>query len=69
MLGWSLPRLTKTWLTPYSHKASKKAKDAVYLHFQSVFRILLYNNLHVHHGDLSMKETPLNYVYLQRLLP
>jgi len=32
MEGWSEPRLTKTWLTPYSHRASKKAKDAVYLH-------------------------------------
>lgn len=29
--GWSEPRLTKTWATPASHKASKKAKDAVYM--------------------------------------
>jgi len=29
MDGWSLPRFTKTWETPYSHKASKKANDAV----------------------------------------
>jgi hypothetical protein len=36
--GWSDPRLTKTWLTPYSQSASKKAKDAVYLY--------LYQQLH-----------------------
>lgn len=29
MEGWSLPRLTKTCATPYSHRASKKAKEAV----------------------------------------
>jgi hypothetical protein len=29
MDGWSLPRFTKTCETPYSHSASKKAKDAV----------------------------------------
>jgi hypothetical protein len=29
MEGWSLPRFTKTWETPYSHSASKNANDAV----------------------------------------
>jgi hypothetical protein len=34
-LGWSEPRLTKQWVTPASHRASKKANEAVYLlHFQ-----------------------------------
>lgn len=31
MEGWSEPKLTKTWATPASHSASKKAKDAVYM--------------------------------------
>ena len=31
MLGWSEPRLTKQWVTPASHMASKKANDAVYM--------------------------------------
>lgn len=31
MLGWSEPRLTKTWETPASQRASKKAKDVVYM--------------------------------------
>ena len=31
MEGWSEPRLTKQWVTPSSHKASKKASLAVYL--------------------------------------
>jgi hypothetical protein len=29
--GWSDPRLTKTFLTPASHRDSKKANEAVYL--------------------------------------
>jgi hypothetical protein len=31
MLGWSEPRFTKTWVTPASHSASKKANDVVYM--------------------------------------
>lgn len=31
ILGWSLPRLTKQYLTPASHIASKKATDVVYI--------------------------------------
>lgn len=31
MLGWSEPRLTKTWVTPASQSASKKAKEVVYI--------------------------------------
>jgi hypothetical protein len=31
MDGWSDPRLTKTFLTPASHRDSKKANEAVYL--------------------------------------
>lgn len=31
ILGWSEPRLTKQWVTPASHSASKKANDAVYM--------------------------------------
>jgi hypothetical protein len=31
LTGWSDPRLTKTWATPASHNASKKAKEAVYM--------------------------------------
>jgi hypothetical protein len=31
ILGWSEPRLTKTWDTPASHSASKKANDVVYI--------------------------------------
>jgi hypothetical protein len=30
-LGWSEPRLTKQWVTPAAHRASKKANEAVYL--------------------------------------
>ena len=31
MLGWSEPRLTKTYSTPASHSASKKANEVVYI--------------------------------------
>jgi len=31
MLGWSDPRLTKQWVTPASHSASKKANEVVYI--------------------------------------
>lgn len=31
MLGWSDPRLTKTWLMPASPRDSKKAKEVVYM--------------------------------------
>ncbi len=31
MLGWSEPKFTKQWLTPASHRASKKASDVVYM--------------------------------------
>ena len=31
MLGWSEPRFTKQCVTPASHRASKKAKDVVYI--------------------------------------
>jgi hypothetical protein len=45
MEGWSDPRLTKAWLTPYSQSASKKAKDAVYL----------YRNQQLHTCSCTMK--------------
>lgn len=31
MLGWSDPRLTKTWLMPASPRDSKKANEVVYM--------------------------------------
>lgn len=31
MLGWSDPKLTKTWVIPASQRASKKANDVVYM--------------------------------------
>jgi hypothetical protein len=31
LTGWSEPKLTKTWATPASHNASKKANEAVYM--------------------------------------
>lgn len=31
ILGWSEPKFTKTWVTPASHRASKKANDVVYM--------------------------------------
>jgi hypothetical protein len=31
ILGWSEPRLTKQWVMPASHSASKKANEAVYM--------------------------------------
>lgn len=31
MLGWSDPKLTKTWLMPASPRDSKKANEVVYM--------------------------------------
>jgi len=41
MLGWSEPRLTKTWVTPASHSDSKKAKDVVYILPNSVSDVVV----------------------------
>jgi hypothetical protein len=50
MDGWSEPRLTKQCVTPASQMASKKAKDAVYLHACEPM-VNESRDMHLHHCE------------------
>jgi hypothetical protein len=49
MDGWSDPRLTKTFLTPASHRDSKKANEAVYLRTSQWENMITHWSSDLHH--------------------